>query len=159
MVNQFRQFFLVFLSFIPAWFVTILPVPQDWRWVIPKWLTLTLIYWVFALPQGIGMITGWLVGLVMDVLTDKLLGQHALAMVLVVLLARLFRVRFRVFSFWQRALMVLVLVGLGDLILLLIQRLSGYPAHTLLYWIPTLSSVLFWPWFARLLQWYERKIL
>lgn len=159
MIDQFRLFTLVFLSFIPAWILTILPVPQDWQWITPKWLTLTLIYWIFALPQSVGMVTGWLAGLVMDVLDGKLLGQYALAMVIVAFLARLLRIRLRLFHFWQQALMVLVLVGFGDLILLLAQWLIGHPPRSLLYWAPTLSSVLFWPWIHRLLRLYERKIL
>lgn len=159
MIDQFRQFLLIFLSFIPAWLLTILPVAQSWQWIIPKWLTLTLIYWIFALPQSVGMITGWTVGLMMDILDGKLLGQYALAMVIVAFLARLLRARLRIFPSWQQALAVLVLVGFGDLILLLVQWLIGHPPRTLLYWTPTLASVLIWPCFYRLLQLYERKIL
>jgi len=135
----------------------ILPIPHDWQWLRPEWLMLVLIYWIFALPQSIGIFTGFSVGLVMDVLDGVLLGQYALTMVVVAFLARLLRNRLRLFPFWQQAVVILVLVGFGDLILLLVQWLIGHPPRSPLYWMSTISSVICWPWIYRLMRLYERK--
>ena len=94
-MGKFRQFFLILLSFIVAWVFMILPIPHDWQWLRPEWLMLVLIYWIFALPQSVGIFTGFSVGLVMDVLDGVLLGQYALTMVIVAFLARLLRNRLR----------------------------------------------------------------
>jgi rod shape-determining protein MreD len=154
-----KQFIFIFFTFFLAWILMIVPLPHNWQWVRPEWLTMVLIYWVFALPQTVGVITGWCVGLVMDILGGVLLGQHALALAIVAYFAYILRNRLRLFPFWQQALVVFVLVGLGELILLLVQWLIGQPPRTPLYWVPTLSSVLFWPWLYGLLRMYERKTL
>lgn len=156
---KIKQFIFIFFSFFMAWILMVMPLPHHWQWIRPEWLTLVLIYWVFALPQSVGVITGWCVGLVMDILGGVLLGQHALALAIVAYFSYLLRNRLRLFPFWQQALMVFVLVGLGELVLLLVQWLIGHPPKTPLYWASTLSSVLFWPWLYRLLRMYERKIL
>jgi len=158
-MRSVSQFLLIFSTFFLAWVLMIIPLPHQWQWLRPEWLTLVLIYWVFILPQSVGVITGWCVGLVMDVLGGVLIGQHALAMAIVAYFAYVLRNRLRTFPFWQQALIVFVLVGLGELILLLVQWLIGQPPRTALYWASTFSSVLFWPWLYRLLRMYERKLL
>ncbi len=156
---QLRQFFQIFVSFFVAWLLMILPMPFDWQWLRPDWLTLVLIYWIFTLPQSVGILTAWCAGLVMDILSGGILGQQALSMVVVAFFARTLRYRLRLFPFWQQALGILLLVGLKDLVLLLVQWLIGHPPRTLLYWASTVSSVLLWPYVYRLLQVYERKVL
>jgi rod shape-determining protein MreD len=156
-VQSIKQFMIIFSSFFLAWILMIMPLPYDWQWIRPEWLTLVLIYWVFALPQTVGVMTGWCVGLVMDILGGVLLGQHAMAMAVVAYFAYLLRNRLRLFPFWQQALCVLMLVGVGELVLLLVQWLIGQPPRTSLYWASTFSSVIFWPWISRLLRMYERK--
>jgi len=142
-----------------ALLLTIVPVPSYWHWLRPEWTTLFLIYWVFRDPEGVGVITGWCVGLLMDILGGVLLGQYALAMAIVIYLAHLLRNRLRFFPFWQQALAVLVLVGLGQLSVLIVQWFIGHPPKTLVYWASTISSVLLWPWFYRLMRYYERKTI
>lgn len=148
----------IYFSLVLSLIAMIIPLPQSWQWVRPEWVTLALIYWVFREPERVGMVTGWLVGLLMDLLGGNLLGQTAAMMVVVVYLARLLRNRLRFFPFWQQAFVILVLVGIGKLTWLLVQWLMGHPPRTLLYWSSTVFSVLLWPWFYRIMQSYERKM-
>ncbi len=157
MSDKFRVFALIVISFMVAWILMLIPLPYEWRCIRPEWLALVLIYWIFALPQSVGIMTGWSAGLVMDILNGELLGQYALSMLIVAYLARLLRTRLRLFPFWQQAFVILVLVGFGDLVLLLVEWLVGHPPRTLLYWAPTVSSVLIWPWINRLLRYCEHK--
>jgi rod shape-determining protein MreD len=152
-----RQYSCIFVSFVGAWFFMIFPIPHDYQYFRPVFLSLILIYWIFALPQSIGILTAWTVGLVMDILGNGVIGQYALAMVMVAFFARFLRYRIRLKPFWQQAVAVSGLVGIGELTRLLIQWLFGHPPHTLLYWIPTLLSIVLWPWICRLLRFYERK--
>ncbi len=156
-VRHIRQYFYVSFSFFIAWALMIMPLPAEWQWVKPDWLALVLIYWILALPQSVGIVTGWSVGLIMDIVNGELIGQYALSMVLVAYFTRMLRYRLRLFPFWQQALTVLVLVGASHMVLLLVQWLLGQPPRTFLYWASTFSSVLFWPWIYRLLKLYERK--
>lgn len=158
-MRNLQQFFLVVSSFALALILMIVPLPYDWQWYRPECVTLVLIFWVFALPQSVGVITAWCVGLIMDMLGGVLLGQHALALSIVAYFAYVLRNRLRIFPFWQQIIMVFGLVGLGELILLAVQWLIGQPPSTPLYWASTVSSVLCWPLIYRLLRTYERRII
>lgn len=153
---KLRQFSIILLTILGAWVLMLFPVPYHLYWLKPAWLSLVLIYWIFTLPQTIGLVSAWGAGLVLDVLEGGILGRYALAMVVVAFLARLLRYRLKFFPFWQQALAILFIVGSGNVVLFLIQWLTGTPPRTLLYWIPTLTSVLFWPLLCRVLQRYAR---
>jgi len=153
------KIFMIYLSLNLALLGMIVPFPYHWQWIRPEWISLMLIYWVFREPARVGVATGWMIGLCMDVLGGVLLGQYALAMALLTYLAHLLRNRLRFFPFWQQAFVILVLVGIGQLILLLIQWFIGRPPRTLLYWSSTLTSVLLWPWLYRIMHFCERKLI
>jgi len=155
-VIKLRQLLIILLTFLCAWMLMLFPIPYDWYWLKPAWLSLVLIYWIFTLPQNVGMVTAWGVGLVLDILEGGILGRYALAMVVVAFLARLLRYRLKFFPFWQQALAILLIVGSGSVVLFLVQWLTGHPPRTLLYWVPTLVSVLLWPVVYRVLRRYAR---
>jgi len=149
--------FKVLFSCFLAWMLVLMPLPEKLKWIRPEWVTLVLIYWTFKKPKMVGLFTGWWVGLIMDILQGTLLGQHALAMVLVVYFAHKLHHRLRAFTPLQQALVVLVLVGIGQLCLALVQWQIGSPPKGMLYWGSTLTSVLIWPVLSHFLNYYERK--
>ena len=53
-----------------------------WLWM-PDWVALVVIFWGIREPRLVGMGWGFLLGLAMDVADASVLGQHALAYVLV----------------------------------------------------------------------------
>lgn len=153
------QYMAIYFSFFIALVLMVIPLPYSWQWARPECLTLVLIFWIFALPEAVGVVTAWCVGLAMDIMGGVLLGQHALALAIVAYFAYVLRNRLRLFPFWQQALSVFVLVALGELVLLIAQWLMGHPPKTPLYWASTITSVLVWPWLYRLLRMYERKAI
>lgn len=154
---KIKQNVSVFTSIILAWMLMIVHIPFQMQWLRPEWLTLVLIYWVLTRPHIVGIEVGFCAGFGMDVLGGVLLGQYALSMAIVVYLTHQLRHRMRLFPFWQQAFVVLILVGFGQLTLLLVQWLIGQPPRTLWYWSSTLSSVALWPWLSRLMRVYERR--
>ena len=100
------------VSFLVALMLTALPLPhwaEPWR---PAWVTLVLAYWVLALPHRVGVGVGWGLGLLLDVLTGALLGQHALSLSLVAFLALRLHQRLRVLSPWEQGVSIFLLVVL-----------------------------------------------
>ena len=152
-----RRLLFIIFSFVTAWALMILPIPENWQWLRPDWLALVIIFWVFALPRSVGVLTAWCAGFVMDILGGGLLGQYAFAMVIVAYFACIVRSRFRVFPMFQQVIMVLLLVGVGNLALLLVQWIIGNPPKSLLFFAPTITSLLCWPLLSRLLHLYEPK--
>lgn len=152
------KYFIIFSSFIIAWVLTITPVSESWNWMMPEWMALMLIYWSLQEPERVGVTTGWCIGLLMDVMKGSVLGQYALSMAIVVYLAQLFKHRMTFFPLWQQAIVVLVVMGLGQLSLLMVQWMMGHPPASLLFWSSTLTSTLIWPWMSRATRFYERKL-
>lgn len=143
---------VIFFTFVAALVLTVVPLPDDLRILRPDWVLLVLIYWCMALPQRVGVGIGWLLGLFTDVLTGTLLGQHALAYSLVAFLTLKLHQRLRLYPLWQQALSMLVLLALGQLLMLWINGIVGRPIHSWLYWMPSLTGALLWPFVFLLLR-------
>lgn len=136
---------VILLSFIAALLLTIIPLPDWARYGRPDWVCLVLIYWCLALPERVGVITGWFMGLLLDLLTGTLLGQHALSLTIVAWLTLKLHQRVRLFPVWQQALTVLILLVLNQLLSLWVSRIIGRPGAPWYYWAPSLAGMLIWP--------------
>lgn len=135
----------VLLSFLVALALSSLPLPDMAIAYRPEWLMLVLIYWCMAFPDRIGIFTGWLLGLVLDVMYGSLLGQHAMALAIVAYLVNLFHLRVRVFPLWQQSFIVL-LMGIINLALnAWVRGIAGEFSISWSYWMPALTSALVWP--------------
>jgi rod shape-determining protein MreD len=136
---------VIVASFLVAAVLAILPLPQWLLWGRPEWVALVLIYWCIALPHRVGIVTALVVGVGMDVLEGAVLGQNAFALAVLSLLSLLLYQRLRVFSLWQQAGIVFLMIGIHQLICQWVQNLEGAGARTLLFLLPALSSALLWP--------------
>ena len=136
---------VISLTFLVALILTIVPLPEWLRYLRPDWVGLVLIYWCLALPDRVGVITGWLMGLLVDLLTGTLLGQHAMSLAIIAYLTLKFHQRVRLFPVWQQALTVLVLLILDQLLALWVSRFIGRPGPQWFYWAPSVAGMLIWP--------------
>jgi rod shape-determining protein MreD len=143
---------IILITFISALLLTIIPLPDWLRYIRPDWAGLVLIYWCLALPDRVGVGTGWLTGLLVDLLTGTLLGQHALSLTVVAWLTLKFHQRVRLFPIWQQAFTVLVLLIVHQLLALWVSRIIGLPGAPWYVWMPAVSGMLIWPLISRLLR-------
>lgn len=141
------------VSFLAAFVLSILPVPAWAQPYRPDWVALVLIYWCITVPGRVGVGTGWLAGLVLDVLYGSLLGNHALAKSVVAYVSHRLHLQLRVFPRWQQAIAVLALVALNNLVLLWVRSLAGAaPPAEWSYWTSSIVSMLIWPWLFVILR-------
>ncbi|MEE9421792.1 MAG: rod shape-determining protein MreD [Gammaproteobacteria bacterium] len=143
---------VIVFTFALAMVLTIAPLPESLHAYRPDWVGLVLIYWCFALPERVGVFSGWLAGLLLDVLTSGLLGQHALALCLVAYLTIKIHQQVRVFPLWQQALAVLILLAVHQLVLLWTNSVIGRPGPGLIFWIAPLIGAAIWPLIYSLLR-------
>jgi len=143
--NKPQGTFIIVLSFILALTLTIVPLPSLLEPFRPAWVPMVLIYWVMALPKRIGVAVGWVVGLLLDVATGALMGQNALALALLAYLTLQLHQRLRVYPVGQQALSVLMLVALYQMLVVWVRGIIGHPPETWLYWMQSITSMLFWP--------------
>ena len=148
---------VILLSFMVALWLSVLPMPHWLQWARPEWVTLVLIYWVIALPSRVGMTVAFIVGLVLDVLEGAILGQHALALVVVAYVSTLLHQRLRMFVVWQQAAMVFVLVGINQLVVQWVHSLGTLGDRSMTFLLPALVSALLWPWIFSSLRHLRRQ--
>jgi rod shape-determining protein MreD len=137
---------VVVASFVAAFALTALPLPDwavAWR---PAWVALTLVYWCLALPQRVGVATGWVSGLLLDVLMGTLLGQHALGLSVIAFVTHKLHQQVRVFPAWQQAVAIFGLVFVYQTLVLWVSGARGIPVAAQAYFAAPFTSMLVWPW-------------
>ena len=144
-------------SFAVAFMLAVIPLPHAMLWARPEWVTLVLIYWVIALPQRIGILTSFLVGLLLDSLEGAVLGQNALSLSVVAYLALVLYQRIRQFNMWQQAAVVFMMVGINQMVGQWLQNFSGMNAASPLFLMPVAISALLWPGVMALLRQLRRR--
>ena len=109
-------YLVIYLSLVVAVILTILPLP-DWAQIYrPNWVALALIYWSMALPKRVGLWFAFLTGLILDTSQGTLLGQHTLALVVVIFINMNFYQRICVLALAQQSLYVFVLLLINQFI-------------------------------------------
>jgi len=147
----------IFASLVIAMFLVILPLPEWLRPFRPEWVTLVIIYWCMALPNRINIGMAWIAGLFVDVLTGTLMGQHALAMAVVAFVTVKLHKQIRVYPLWQQSLSVFTMVALGQLLVVWIKGVIGESPESWLYWAPSITSAIIWPWVFVILRNLRRR--
>lgn len=145
------------LTIIAAFMLAIMPLPE---WAVeyrPEWVTLVLIYWAMAIPSRIGVTVAWFAGLFLDVSYGTLMGQHAVGMVLVIYVIQLQHQRLRVASLLQQAIVIFFLLLIKQLITLWVDGMLGHAPNSWLYFMPSVTSTLLWPWIYLILRDLRRK--
>jgi rod shape-determining protein MreD len=95
-------------------------------------------------PRHFSLMTAFWMGIALDTLTGALLGQNALALLVIVYLAERFHLRLRVFPLSQLALTVLLLLGLYEFILFWVDGIAGRTVPLVERWAPPLTGTFVW---------------
>lgn len=154
-----RSGWVILASFLAALVLTILPWPVWTEQFRPDWVALVLIYWCMALPQRVGVGTGFLAGLTLDVLYGSILGENALAKTVIAFLTVHFHLQLRMFPRWQQAVVVLLLVAGNHLLVLWIKTLAGTAPGAWNFLTPGIVSMLLWPWLFVILRDLRRRFV
>ena len=124
--------------------LAVVPLPSIVEPFRPDWVAVVLLYWSLMAPRRFSLFTAFWMGIALDTLTGALLGQHALALLVVVYVAERFHLRLRVFPVSQLALTVLILLGLYEFILFWIDGVAGRTVPLIQRWAPPLTGTLAW---------------
>lgn len=133
------------LSALFALALAVIPLPAAVNMFRPDFLVLVVLYWSIAQPRAGGLTLAFIGGLALDVIHGVVLGQHALALVLVSAWAMRLRLRVRVFSMLSQTLTIFALLAIYQFIVWWIDGATGHPVNTWYRWTePVIGSVL-WP--------------
>lgn len=140
------RLWVLILSLGSALLLTLLPLPEWASELRPPWVALTLLYWILAAPERVGVFWGWTMGLLLDVGIGTVLGQHALSLSVMAWIAVSLHRRLRLFPPVQQALAVWLFLLAERLVSLWVMGALGQPTPGLPYWLSTLMGLLIWPW-------------
>ena len=134
-----------------------LTIPAELGYGRPDWVAMVMLYWIIALPERVGLVMAWIVGLIMDVLMGGLIGQHALSYLVIAYITFKLYQRLRMFSVWQQVGAVFVILSLNHVIWRWIENLSGLSDWSFWYLLPALTGACLWPWVFLLLRSVRRR--
>jgi rod shape-determining protein MreD len=136
----------VYLSLALALAVTLLPWDHDWRWLLPDFTLLLLLYWNIHAPRQAGLGAAFVLGLVTDVAQGLLLGLNALAYCAATFAVLLVRRRLANFApLLQTPQIAPVLVGKEALVLALGMMIGRGEADWRWLAAGLLGAALWWP--------------
>ena len=140
--------FAVAFSVVVALLLSLYPLPMWLLSARPNWLALLVIYWITRLPQGFGIGTAWLIGLLMDGLEGGVLGRRALALAVVAYASLLLRGRMLHYTLPQQVLLVFALCAIDQVLCHWVQNVTGHATSSMGFLLGSLTAAFVWPLFA-----------
>jgi rod shape-determining protein MreD len=136
-----RNWFIV-LTLISALLLNLIPFGRLPG--IPDWVALVLAFWCVHQPLKVGMAAAFVLGLVMDVADASVMGQHALAYVLLAFAAAGLSRRVLWFPLSQQALQLLPLFLGTQLVMMVTRMLGGAEFPGVLWFLSSFTAALLW---------------
>ncbi len=134
----------VFLSLFVALILNFLPLQGIALTLRPDFVAITILYWGINQPQRMGMSLAFFIGLMMDVGNMSILGQHALAYCVMVYFALILHRRLRIFSLLQQAPQIGLMLFVMQIIIVIIELLSGTHFSGWHFFLTTVTGALLW---------------
>jgi rod shape-determining protein MreD len=96
----------------------------------------------------------WFAGLLVDLATGSLLGQHALTFSITAFLGLIYQRRLVLFNRWQLYLYLIFLFGMQRVLIMLLKLFAGSELPDWTYGLPIISDLILWQimimWFGEL---------
>lgn len=151
------NFFVIPITLLLGLTLQILPLP-DWTQLYrPDWVALILIYWSMALPKKVGLLFAFFTGLIVDVMQGTLLGQHSLALIIIIFINLNLYQRIRVMSLPGQAVYVMILLLINQITVVWIEGMLQRSSPIMSFFAPPLTGMFIWPWIFILLRDIRRK--
>jgi rod shape-determining protein MreD len=152
-----RTRLLIGITFLIAMIVSLIRWP-DWAQIFrPDWVGMVLIYWCLAIPNRVGVGTGWVVGLIEDILYGSLLGQYALAKTMIAFFAIKMHLKIRMFPRWQQAIVVFMMLLAGQFVVAWIRSFAEVGVTSVPFFTPSIVGMVLWPWLFVILRDFRRR--
>lgn len=124
---------------------TVVPLPAWLEIMRPDFVALTVLWFCLLSPRMTGLFHAWGAGLALDAFRGVLLGQHALALVVITYVATKLRLQVRAFPPLQQTAVILALLWLNEFLLFWIDGVSGHPITDWRRWLAVLVGAACWP--------------
>ncbi len=136
--------FTVYLTLLIALLCQLFPWVGQGIIFRPAFMLVVLLYWLLRAPNLCNIGTAWLAGLLVDLATGSLLGQHALSFTVAAYVALSYQRRLVLFNGWQLAAYVLALLMIERVVILLLKLFVGNENTGFQYFLPILAGLVLW---------------
>jgi rod shape-determining protein MreD len=160
MTSRVQQHLRLFALGVVALILSGIPLPFVVDVFRPEFLLL-LVLWMVLYAESHSVLTiAWLAGLLLDAFHGSLLGENALAFMLISYIVRHYYQRIRAFPPLHQNIVILILLIFEELIVFWIDGLTGRPLTHWTRWLETLASAVLWQpacWYIP--RWIKRPML
>jgi rod shape-determining protein MreD len=120
----------------------------------PDFLLVIALYWLLQAPYHCNIGWVWFAGLLVDLATGSLLGQHALTFSITAFLGLIYQRRLVLFNRWQLYLYLIFLFGMQRILIMLLKLFAGSELPDWTYGLTVISDLILWQimiiWFGEL---------
>ena len=134
----------VYLSLLVALLCQLFPWVGQGVIFRPDFMLVVILYWLLRSPNLCNVGTAWFAGLLVDLATGSLLGQHALSFSITAFIALSYQRRLVLFNTWQLVGYVALLLIFERVIMLLLKLFEGNENPGLSYFWPVITGLLLW---------------
>jgi rod shape-determining protein MreD len=148
-VNPSEGGWLILLTLLAALLLAIVHLPESWPqwlgWLRPAWVAMVVFFWVMELPHRVGLVSAWIVGLLLDVLYADPLGLNGVLLASITYIGWRFYERLRMYSIIQQSGVIFLLVLGTEVIRLIVQDLAFDRGWSWGVLFPAVTSLALWP--------------
>lgn len=137
---------LRWLSIALAFFIMIIPMAEWLAALRPFVLALVMMFWILETPRKMGLGRVFLIGLLLDLASFAMLGEHAFRLLLMAGVVHQLRNQFRFYPIWQQSLFMLAILYVDLVVLSGLRLIQGLPQPAIETWISPVLAFLIWPW-------------
>lgn len=135
---------VMYIALVVAFLLFLMPWPSSVLVFRPDFVLLTLIFWLVRAPNLCNIGTAWVLGLLIDLATGGIFGQHALAYTVASFFAVFYQRRLVLFTGAQQLFYVFILLVIAQLVILLLKTFSGNAFIGWQYFLPSVAGVVLW---------------
>ncbi|MBS9783286.1 MAG: rod shape-determining protein MreD [Pasteurella sp.] len=143
---------VLFIIFIIAFILEIMPWPIEMQGVRPAWIVILLVYWTLALPQKINVGSAFITGVVWDIILGSVLGVHALVLSIAIYFVAKHHLILRNMSLWVQSILIMLYVALIRIMIFFIELLLHNAEFNSQELLGAVISGLLWPWIFLLMR-------
>ncbi len=142
-----RLFFIILIAFI----LTVMSVPWALESLRPCWILLLMVYLQIYFPNIYHVSLMILLGLILDVLSASIIGQHVFALSLAAWCVSGRARRFKFFSMPQQMAWIFLVSTIYTLTLMVSNLMLGFTVNQSML-LSILVNMLIWPWIRHVLN-------
>ncbi len=133
-----------FFSIALAMALNIFYFPPEFSYLNPDWVLLILIYWVLTVPEAVGIFNAWGVGLLLDVLTGRLLGLNSLTYSLICYCCLIFHQQLKGFLLIQQTIFIFFCLLFSQIMKVVLESSLEKIQFTLDFFYPAVTGAIIW---------------